>query len=204
VVFFGLRRNAYHANYRHYHFMLQELADVAGSLQKRGIGFVLRRDREHDIVQFCAQVRPCLVISDEDPLRRAERGRARAARELRASFWTVDSDVIVPSQLLGKEHYAARTIRPKIHQQLPKFLKTLDDVRVKIPWTKVDGLDSLDPEMRLLDELPTDRSVGPVNSFTGGSKAARLILNSFVKHRLNGYANNRNHPEVDGTSRLSP
>jgi deoxyribodipyrimidine photo-lyase len=112
--------------------------------------------------------------------------------------------VIVPSQLLGKEHYAARTIRPKIHQQLPKFLKTLDDVRVKIPWTKVDGLDSLDPEMRLLDELPTDRSVGPVNSFTGGSKAARLILNSFVKHRLNGYANNRNHPEVDGTSRLSP
>jgi deoxyribodipyrimidine photo-lyase len=58
--------------------------------------------------------------------------------------------------------------------------------------------------MRLLDELPTDRSVGPVNSFTGGSKAARLMVNRFVKHRLNGYANNRNHPEVDGTSRLSP
>ena len=122
VVFFGLRRNAHHANYRHYYFMLQGLADVAKGLQKRGIGFVLRRHPDHDIRQFCAQVRPCLVIGDEDPLRRAEWGRARAARELAASFWTVDSDVIVPSRLLGKEHYAARTIRPKIHKELPRFL----------------------------------------------------------------------------------
>ena len=79
VVFFGLRPSAYHANYRHYHFMVQGLADIAEGLRKRNIGFVLRCHSEHDILQFCAQVEPCLVISDEDPLRRAERGRARAA-----------------------------------------------------------------------------------------------------------------------------
>ena len=34
------------------------------------------------------------------------------AREIQVPFWTVDADVIIPTRLLGKEHYAARTIRP--------------------------------------------------------------------------------------------
>jgi deoxyribodipyrimidine photo-lyase len=204
VVFFGLRRNAHHANYRHYHFMLQGLADVAEGLQKRGIGFVLRRHPEHDIVQFCAQTRPCLVISDEDPLRHAEWGRTRAARELAGSFWTVDSDVIVPSRLLGKEHYAARTIRPKIHKELPRFLTRVPDVRVKVRWQTALRLQSLIPETKLLDELPMDRAVGSANSFAGGAAAARSILKRFLTDRLNGYSKHRNHPEVDGTSQLSP
>ena len=121
VVFFALRANAHHANYRHYHFMMHGLMDVAAGLQRRGIGFVLRRYPDDDILQFCAQVKPCLVVSDEDALRRAEAGRSRVARELAVAFWTVDADVIVPSRLLGKEHYAARTVRPKIHQHLVRF-----------------------------------------------------------------------------------
>ena len=204
VVFFGLRRSAHHANYRHYYFMLQGLVDVAKGLQKRGIGFVLRRHPDHDIRQFCAQVRPCLVIGDEDPLRRAEWGRARAARELAASFWTVDSDVIVPSRLLGKEHYAARTIRPKIHKELPRFLTRVSDPRVKVRWKNAIRLQSRDPETKLLDELTMDRAVGAADSFTGGSAAAHSILERFLTDRLNGYAKNRNHPDIDGTSQLSP
>jgi deoxyribodipyrimidine photo-lyase len=204
LVFFGLRRNAHHANYRHYHFMLQGLADVSKGLKKRGIGFVLRRHPEHDILQFCAQVRPCFVISDEDPLRRAEWGRARAAGELAVSFWTVDSDVIVPSRLLGKEHYAARTIRPKIHQELPRSLRRVADARVKIRWKNSIRLQSLDPETKLLDELTMDRSIGSAHSFAGGSAAAHSILGRFIQARLDGYAKNRNHPDIDGTSQLSP
>jgi deoxyribodipyrimidine photo-lyase len=204
VVFFGLRGRAYHANYRHYHFMLQGLADVAAGLRKRGIGFVLRRDPDHDIARFCAQVRPCLVIADEDPLRRAEQGRARAARELAAPFWTVDSDVIVPSRLLGKEHYAARTIRPKIHKELSRFLRPISDVRVKVRWRSATWLHSLNPDSKLLDALGIDRAVGAANGFVGGSKAAHSLLKRFLTERLTGYSKNRNHPEVDGTSQLSP
>jgi deoxyribodipyrimidine photo-lyase len=204
VVFFGLRRNAHHANYRHYHFMLRGLAAVAEGLQRRGIGFVLRRHPEHDILQFCAQVRPCLVVSDEDPLRRAEWGRERATGELAVSFWTVDSDVIVPSRLLGKEHYAARTIRPKIHKELPLFLRRVADARVKIRWKNSIRLQSLDPETKLLDELTMDRPIGSTHGFAGGSAAAHSILRRFIQDRLNGYARNRNHPDIDGTSQLSP
>jgi deoxyribodipyrimidine photo-lyase len=184
--------------------MLRGLAAVAEGLQRRGIGFVLRRHPEHDILQFCAQVRPCLVVSDEDPLRRAEWGRARATGGLAMPFWTVDSDVIVPSRLFGKEHYAARTIRPKMHKELPLFLRRVADARVKIRWKNSIRLQSLDPKTKLLDELTMDRSIGSSHSFSGGSAAAHSILRRFIQDRLDGYAKNRNHPDIDGTSQLSP
>ncbi|MFP6572560.1 MAG: hypothetical protein VB674_08115, partial [Vicinamibacterales bacterium] len=59
---------------------------------------------------------------DENPLRETRRWRNAVAKELRFPFWTVDADVIVPSRLLKKEQYAARTIRPRINKQLGDFL----------------------------------------------------------------------------------
>ena len=49
-----------------------------------------------------------------------------------------------------------------------------------------------------------DRSVGPVDSFTGGTHRALKRLDEFVRLELNGYDETRNHPETRGTSRLSP
>jgi len=43
-----------------------------------------------------------------------------------------------------------------------------------------------------------------VRRWSGGSKAARRLLNGFVKHGLGNYLRDRNHPECEGTSRLSP
>ncbi len=124
VVFFQLLPRARGANLRHYEFMRRGLEEVSGALRKRRIGFVLRRHPENSLLRFCAEVHPCLVIGDENPLREAERAKQRVAEQLRSPFWTVDADVIVPTRLLGKEHYAARTIRPKIHALLPKFFKS--------------------------------------------------------------------------------
>jgi deoxyribodipyrimidine photo-lyase len=100
---------------------MQGLHDLAHELRKRNVGFVLRSHPEHDILKFCSEVQPCFVVGDENPLRESERAHAKVAAELRAPFWTVDSDVIVPTKLLGKEHYAARTIRPKIRALLADF-----------------------------------------------------------------------------------
>ncbi|HET7103145.1 MAG TPA: hypothetical protein VFI20_03575 [Terracidiphilus sp.] len=49
-----------------------------------------------------------------------------------------------------------------------------------------------------------DRSVRPVDSFTGGTHAAVRLLKELVTERLAGYEEQRNHPELKGTSRLSP
>jgi len=53
-------------------------------------------------------------------------------------------------------------------------------------------------------EWTIDRSVSPVNQWRGGSKAGRQLLNQFCRHGLKNYLKERNHPECEGTSRLSP
>jgi deoxyribodipyrimidine photo-lyase len=49
-----------------------------------------------------------------------------------------------------------------------------------------------------------DRSVKPVDTFTGGTHAALKRMKDFIGNHLHAYATKRNHPEIGGTSRLSP
>ena len=99
-----------HANLRHYTFLNQGIPDIALALSRRRIGFVLRRYPAHSLLQFCGEVDPALVVGDENPMREPESWRRSAAKKLRVPFWTVDADVVVPSRLLEKSQYAARTI----------------------------------------------------------------------------------------------
>ena len=204
VVYFALIAGATGANLRHYHFMLEGLRDVAEDLARRRIGFVIRTSPDHDVLRFCGEVRPALIIGDENPLRRAEQAKLRIADQLRVPFWTVDADVIVPSRLLQKEQYAARTIRPRIHAQLSTFLHPIRRHVPRRAWTEPRALQSARPDLNLLDGFLVDRSVSPVATFCGGSHAARQALRRFIAERLTGYAEHRNHPERDATSRLSP
>lgn len=204
VVFFQLVARARHANLRHYEFMRRGLEELPAALRKRGVGFVLRRYPEHGLSRFCSEVKPCLVIGDENPLREAEQSKRRVAAEVSVPFWSVDADVIVPTRLLGKEHYAARTIRPKIHALLPKFFTPLTNPSAHVKWRDRDRLRSLDAGAGLLESFPIDRSVEPVSTFGSGSAAAKKALAKFLRARLAGYAIRRNNPEIDGTSQLSP
>lgn len=204
VVYFGLVAGVAGANLRHYQFLVEGLGDVADDLAHRGIAYVVRRAPDHDFMRFCAEVRPALVIGDENPLRAAERTKRQTAAELRVPFWTIDADVIVPSRLLEKEQYAARTIRPRIHSQLPPFLRP---VRRHVPrhtWKIPRRLQTPHPDLSLLEGFPVDRSVSPVTACRGGSHAARAVLRRFVAERVAGYAEHRNHPQLDATSKLSP
>jgi deoxyribodipyrimidine photo-lyase len=204
VVFFRLVPGVRGANLRHYQFLVEGLPEVAEELARRRIGFVLRCGREERVASFCAEVRAALVVSDEDPLRDAEAGRRRFAHEVSVPFWTVDADLIVPSRLLEREQYAARTIRPRIHRQLERFLVSVRTLELRVPWCPERPPASRAPTRELLAEIPLDRTVSPVAGFRGGTGAALERLKLFANRRLASYADDRNHPELDGTSQLSP
>ncbi len=204
VVFFSLVPFYPNANLRHYHFLAEGFAAIASGLAKRGVGFVLRRYPDHELEKFCSEVRPCLVIGDENPVREPEHWRVAAAEKLRVPFWTVDADVIVPTKLLGKEQYAARTIRPRLRALLPEFLVPLENPKARVTWRHPRNLESLTPDVSLLIGLEIDRTVSPVATFHGGTGEAHKALSRFVGERLNGYATGRNRPELDQTSQLSP
>jgi len=204
VVFFAPVPFYPRANLRHYRFMLDGLPDLAQALTARRVGFVLRTYPDHGLLKFCRQVRPAMVIGDENPLRETERWRVQVASRLRVPFWTVDADVIVPSKLLLKEQFAARTIRPRIRALLPQFLVQQTRLEAQVRWISPPRLRSLSPHEDLLAGWKLDRSVPPAPGWEGGSKRAAQALREFVGAGLADYPEARNRPEQDGTSRLSP
>ena len=204
VVFFAPAPFYPRANSRHYAFLQQGIPDIGSGLHARKVGFVLRRYPEHQLLRSCEEVNPCLVIGDENPMLEPEHWREVAAKRIRVPLWTVDSDVIVPSKLLGKEQFAAYTIRPKIRGYLQAFLKQVPNDSAHIRWSPPVNLKSLADTKDITADWKISRSVAPVRQFHGGSTEALKRLAHFLKHGLANYADRRNRPEMDGTCRLSP
>ncbi len=204
VVFFAPVPFYPHANLRHYRFLAEGIPDIAGSLAKRKIGFVLRRFPEHSLIKFCAEVKAALVVGDENPLREPEAWRRTATKKLHVPLWTVDADVIVPSVLLEKEQYAAHIIRPRLQAQSPRFLIRPKNTKARLSWTKPAGLPSIAPDFDITQNWPVDGSVSPVSGFHGGTNEALRLLKEFLKHGLPNYGTLRNKPEQNATSHLSP
>ncbi len=196
------------ANLRHYTFMLQGLEETAQKLAQRRIGFVVRicagPSSDLEFARICAEVHPSLIVCDEDPSRRDAKWAREALLYPSAPLWSVDADVIVPSRLIEKEQFAARTIRPRIRRRLKEFLKPVGNRTVHVPWKDDRRIESFAVSCRLTSQLHLDGSVSPTDKFHGGADAALTALRRFIRDRLGGYASGRNHPEIDATSQLSP
>jgi deoxyribodipyrimidine photo-lyase len=205
VVFFSVIPNYPHANLRHYHFLEQGLRDVAEDAAARGVGFVLRRHPDNSLQAFLEEVQAALLIGDENPCREPERWRRVLARRLKLPYWTVDADVVVPSRVFGRDYFLLHHFRSHLQRELPNFLTPHQNLRPQQEWKPRRCLASF-----LLSEDITsgfdklDRSVRPVDTFTGGTHAALQRLREFVHDGLARYEVERNHPELKGTSRLSP
>ncbi len=192
------------ANIRHYRFMQQGLAETARQLQERGVEIVVRRHPEHDLAQFCVEIGAALAVGDENPCREPRAWRERYAKQLKIPFYTVDADVVVPSKLLLKEQYAARIIRPRLAAQLPRYLAACANPKAEVAFRVREGVASLAPNADLAGWRALDRSVEPVESFTGGTSHALRLLDEFCAHKLRHYPERHGKPDLDGTSRLSP
>jgi len=204
AVFFGLHPRYPGANLRHYSFLLDGLEQTARAVERRGAAFIFRPYPRHDLLSFCEEVRPALVVGDENPLRAPESWRRSAAEKLSVPLWTVDADTVVPAKLFAKEEYAARTLRPKIKAVLDVFLQPLEEPVCICLWPKKRRPESerIDAA-RLLDSLPLDRSASIVSRFKGGTGEAMRRLRLFIDKRLGDYPSRRNLPEEAGTSELS-
>jgi hypothetical protein len=205
VVFFSVIPNYPNANLRHYHFMAQGLRDVAEDAAERGVGFVVRRPQENSLAAFLEEVEAALVVGDENPCREPERWRKVLARKLRLPYWTVDADVVVPSAVFNRSFVLLHHFRPHLKEQLPRYLLAPPKTAPLTPWKPWKALPGFSLEQDITAGFSKlDRRVGPVDSFTGGTHAALKRLGEFIRLDLKAYEETRNHPELRGTSRLSP
>jgi deoxyribodipyrimidine photo-lyase len=205
VAYFSVIPNYPHANLRHYCFLEQGLRDVAADAAERGVGFVLRKAPGNSLEAFLEEVGAAMLVSDENPLREPERWRRALARKLRIPYWTVDADVVVPSRVFGRTFFLLHHFRPHLQRELPRFLVEPENLKPAHLWRPPKHLESYPVNQDITAGFTAlDRSVEPVDTFTGGAHAARERLRKFISNDLVGYEHSRGKPEQRGTSRLSP
>jgi len=205
VVCFGLMADYPESNLRHYTFMLEGLRDVEQALIERGIKFVMRYGNPDQIALELGQT-ASLIVCDRGYLRFQRQWRDTVAQAAPCRVVQVESEVVVPVETASvKADYAARTIRPRIHRHLDRFLIALESTSVQHSSLKLDlkGLD-LSNIKAILSKLPLDQSVVPVSPlFSGGTTVAKQALEHFLTHAFAIYADHRNQPQTDDVSYMS-
>jgi len=205
LVYFSAISNFPSANLRHYYFLNQGLRDLETDLAELGIAFIVRRPPGNSLEALLAEVNAAMVIGDENPCREPERWRKVLANRLKIPFWTVDADVLVPSNLFDKHFFALQFFRPKLYARFPEYLVPSPSLKPTREWKRPKDFLSFDVHTDVTQGWKDlDRSVKPVDSWTGGTHAALKRLHHFIDHGLADYPERRNQPETDGTSQLSP
>lgn len=206
LVGFGLMDDYPEANLRHLTFMLEGLQETQATLATQGIKMVIQRGSPVDVALALGKD-AALIVCDRGYLRHQKAWRTHVALSADCPVVQVESDVVVPIALVSdKAEYAARTIRPKIHRHLDNCLVPFwpSKVKKKSLGLKIHSLD-LKNIGTLLNRLSLDRQVAPVTRFfKGGPSQAMARFEDFIQNKFHRYVENRNQPQTDDISHMSP
>ncbi len=206
VVVFCLMDDYPEANLRHYRFMIEGLGETRRSLNERGIRFLMRRGSPPQPVLDMSRD-AALLVCDRGYLHHQRVWRDVVSQRAPCPVFQVESDVLVPVEVVSqKAEYAARTFRPKFYAHAEEFGYGLDPTTVErdsLTWNREDpSLDNLDA---VIAQLHADSNVAPVPSFfQGGTLEAKRRLDAFIKTGLSRYHANRNQPQTNDVSAMSP
>ena len=206
VVGFGLTEDYPEANERHFAFMLEGLREVERDLSERRIKLVVRRGSPEQVAIGLARD-AALVVCDRGYLRHQKRWRERVAAAVPCRVIQVEGDVVVPiEEVSDKPEFAARTIRAKVERLRDGYLKDLSATRVREDSRSLCLQGDVNPSdvESTLAALSIDRKVRRVRRFRGGTSEARRLLTSFLRRKLDGYAEDRGEPASFQCSFMSP
>ena len=204
-VVFGIMDQFPEANERHYTFMLEGLQETRCTLAQRGIPMEVYHGHPVDVALEHAADAVELVV-DRGYLRHQRAWRKRVADEAPCHVVQVEGDVVVPVEVpTDKPEYAARTIRPKIHDHLDRFLRVPASLTpehtgedVETAGLPLDDVSSVIAQLSLNDRVPAVSSL-----FRGGTFEAKAILDDFLETQLAGYDDNRNQIHTHAVSHMS-
>lgn len=199
---FGLTPHFPEATERHYRFLLEGLRETQRVLRANGIQLVVRLQDPPEAALALAR-EASLLVTDRGYLRVQRQWRERVAREAPCLVVQVESDVVVPVETASaKQEVAARTLRPKLHRQLDRYLVPLARTRLHVraldPQPESLALDDLSAVLRRL-HAPE----GAAWHSPGGAAEARLRLHVFLQTGLLWYGESAPRA-LPLTSRLSP
>ncbi len=201
-VVFCLVRGFLEAGPRQYDFMLKGIAECSSLAAALNIPFdLIQGEPESALPRYLTQSRACCLVMDFDPLKIKKKWQAGVLEHSDIPACVVDAHNIVPCwEASEKQEYAARTIRPKIHRRLEEFLEPFPGL---LPGSQAPANNALDPD-KLLKDLKPGSGPPPVDWLMPGPGQALKTLDSFISQRLSGYSRDRNDPNRNALSCMSP
>ncbi|MBF0533270.1 MAG: deoxyribodipyrimidine photo-lyase [Candidatus Omnitrophica bacterium] len=192
------------ATFRSYRFLLEGLCGLSSRFQELGIPFfVLSGEPANCLPRFAFTVRAGCLVADFDPLKIKQQWIASISHQVRVPFFEVDSHNIVPCRKTsGKQESSARTIRPKILNQLRAYL-TEYPLLERHPYRWTGPRPQINrPELE--NSLAVDRNVIFETPFEPGQESGKAGLEKFITERLKRYDQQAPDPLAGACSDLSP
>ena len=220
LVLEALRAGYPHASDRLHRFVLDGMADNARAFARREVlyyPYLEPRPGDGRGLLEALAARACAVVTDDFPAFFLPRMVAAAAERLPVRLEAVDGNGLLPMRAAPRVFHTAFSFRAFLQKEIPHHLAPRPS---RDPWRR-----ALPPPPRLprevgrrwpsagaalgsgsasvLSSLAIDHGVPPA-PLRGGSLSGRRVLARFVAERLARYGEDRNHPDLDASSGLSP
>jgi deoxyribodipyrimidine photo-lyase len=219
VIVEAIRLHYRWASDRFHQFMIDGMIDNARACRQRRVRYLpyveAQTGHGHGMIETLARS-ACLLVTDDFPCFFHPRLYQRVVKSWPVAVELVDSNGILPMRSADRTftvaHSYRRYMQKEVRQHLLDFPRAEPLAGLKqaelapLPeacskrwpeWT-VDQLQAVQ-----LHRLAIDHSV-PAVTLRGGSQSAAVGLERFLAERLAGYAEDRNEPEEEGASGLSP
>lgn len=196
---------------------MEEHREFADTQDINYYGFLEEKAGEYPELFSKLAEKACLVVTDEYPVFIMRERNESIPKKLNIPYITVDSNGIIPLGVSDKAPYSAyifrKTMQKKFREcfELPPKENPLDELenrsRISIPEAITQKYPDAKKAGRFTKEwlstIDVNHDVKPIQM--EGTRAAGLErMNQFLEFDLKAYDNDRNDPDKEGTSRLSP
>jgi deoxyribodipyrimidine photo-lyase len=208
------------ASDRLHRFVLQGMANNQATFAESGVTYLPYVEHKagdgSGMLEALAE-RACAVVTDDYPCFFLPDMFAAVAPRLPVTMELVDSNGLLPLRATERTFPTAYAFRRFLQKELPPHLLATPNASLpslsvlkgaKVPekvsaqWPQATpALLQATPEA--LAAIAIDHSVKPA-AFDGGHVAAGAALDLFLNERLPRYSEDRNHPDREGASELSP
>ncbi len=221
VVFEALRIGYPWASDRLHRFVLDGMADNARACTEYGVRYYPYVEPTPNAAKGLLAAlaeNACVVVTDNFPCFFLPRMVASAAKKLPILLEAVDSNGLLPIYATEQVALRAFDFRRYLQKELPKHLADIP-LADPLATAKLPVTASLSRKITLnwpiaskallsagpgyLNALPIDHSVAPA-PLQGGYTNARICMLEFLDNKLSLYGEQRNQPELDVASGLSP
>ncbi len=220
LVFEPLRHDYRWASPRLHRFVIEGMRDNARDCKQVGVTYFPYVEPSPGAARgllSCLAQQSCVVITDEFPSFFLPHMVTAAVDRCEVRCEQVDSIGLLPLSSSSKIFQRAVDFRRFVQRKLPEHWAQIPQANALAPraplpaavlplnvlkrWPRADLDHLLDGPG--LAELHLAQNVGAVGA-AGGARAAEKTLRAFIERKLPRYADDRNQPEVDAASGLSP